>query len=77
LKIIYKQQSEDKRLTFWDVKENQLFVAANGCLYQKYSDEKARMVANHIGMLCCGCTEHFEEMTVIQRLIPEIEKIEF
>lgn len=76
MKIIYKQQSEKKQLTFGDVKLNQFFVSSAGRLWQKVSNDEAQIIASSCGIPLTG-RAYFSHHDIIERLIPEIEKIEF
>jgi hypothetical protein len=76
MKIIYKQKSEEKQLTFGDVKDNQFFVSHDGRLFQKSADESANQIASSSGTPF-SVQFDFAESNIIQRIIPEIEKIEF
>lgn len=76
MKIIYKTEPPSASLTFGMVKENQFFVMDN-CLYQKCSITKANMIANRNGCVYSCDSEEIANDHRIDRILPEIEKIEF
>lgn len=76
MNISFKAQPDSTRYTFGDVKNDQFFVSSGGTLCQKVNDKLYNRIAEPGGRP----EAHRGEMdggTFIQRILPEVERIEF
>jgi hypothetical protein len=74
IKFIHANQKEIE-IRYKDVLTNQFFVYSN-CLYQKYTEETAVQITNEYGSPYSD-VEEMDAETVIDRLIPHVNQIEF
>jgi hypothetical protein len=76
MQIIYKE-NQQKKLVFADVKYNQFFVNNYGKLCQKYNHDSYHVIADQDGVPCSGRIIDVSRNTIVTRILPEVEKIEF
>ena len=76
MQIIYKEKQQ-KKLVFGDVKNNQFFVNTDGRLCQKCNNDSYHIIADKFGVPYSGRTLDASCNTIITRILPEVEKIEF
>jgi hypothetical protein len=76
MQIIYKE-NQQKKLVFGDVKDDQFFVNNYGKLCQKYSEHSYHVIADKDGVPCSGRILDVSCNTIVTRILPEVEKIEF
>jgi hypothetical protein len=77
MKIIFKQDKPAKKLTFRDVKTNQFFVDKDGDLSIKYDCDSYFVIAHSSGIPSALHIQDVDYSNEIQRILPEVEKIEF
>lgn len=77
MKIEFETDHVDS-LQFYMVKDGQMFIGEDGCLYQKSSDcdGDAWRIADSDGVPR-GCVENFDEDQAILKLLPMIRRIAF
>jgi hypothetical protein len=76
MQIIYKEKQQ-KKLVLADVKKDQFFVNNCGRLCQKYNHDSYHIIADENGAPCSGRILDMSRNTIITRILPEVEKIEF
>jgi hypothetical protein len=76
MQIIYKEKQQ-KKLVFGDVKDDQFFVDNCNYLCQKYGEQSYNIIANQFGVPRSGRTLEVSCNTIVTRILPEVEKIEF
>lgn len=76
MKIILKNQEAEKQPTFGDVKPSQFFVSAGGTLCQKKDERSYNRIARASGFPDAD-SGTMNEDTDIERILPEVERIEF
>jgi hypothetical protein len=76
MQIIYKE-NQQKKLVFADVEYNQFFINNYGKLCQKYNNDSYHVIADHDGVPCRGRILEVSRNTIVTRILPEVEKIEF
>lgn len=76
MKIIFKEENT-KQLVFVSVKIEQFFVDRHGFLCQKYCCDSYNVLADQDGNLKSGRMDNISPDTIINRVLPEISKIEF
>ena len=73
MKVVY----DEEKVTFGNVRENQMFVDFDGDLCMKMNDEVFIIIACADGKPCADCIENVDEDRKITRILPKIRKIEF
>ena len=76
MQIIYKEKQQ-KKLILSEVKDGQFFVSNCGYLCQKYNNNSYHIIANQFGSPCSGRVDNVSCNTIVTRILPEVEKIEF
>jgi hypothetical protein len=76
MQIIYKE-NQQKKLVFGDVKDDQFFVDNFGHLCQKYGEQSCNIIADQFGVPCSGRILEVSRNTIVTRILPEVQKIEF
>ena len=76
MQIIYKENKQ-KKLVLGDVKNDQFFVNNRGYLCQKYNHDSYHIIADENGVPCSGRIVDMSRNTIVARILPEVEKIEF
>jgi hypothetical protein len=76
MKIILKEDQSLKPV-FGDVKVNQFFVDCYGYLCQKHSSDSYNVITDANGRLVSERVDAMEDEDVIDRILPEVLKIEF
>lgn len=77
MKIIFEEKGNNKRLTFGDVPENQFFVCPDGALWQKVGPNVANQITDDTGSLYADQSNSWDDDDEIDRIIPNISKIEY
>lgn len=76
MKFILESPTEEKILTFEDVKVNQFFVTEYGELCQKIDSMSYSLIAQSDGTLYADhCSNSYG--FIIKRILPKVVKIEF
>lgn len=70
-------QQENKKPTFGDVKVNQFFINLNGCLCQKVHSSSYICIASHEGDPYADYYTSQDDSIEINKVLPEVERIEF
>ena len=68
---------DEEKVTFGNVRDNQMFVDHDGDLCMKMNDEVFIVIASADGQPCADCIENVDEDRKITRILPKIRKIEF
>lgn len=75
MKFVYKEKSEEDSLRFLQVGVNQFFVCY-GRLYVKTDEYRAFALTNDMGQIHTA-VESFSTGEIIEKILPEVEKIEY
>lgn len=76
MEINFFNPNNTKTERFGDVRTHQFFVSLQGCLFQKYSPRAATMIAGRNGQPFSE-QRVFCENDAIERILPEVTKINF
>lgn len=76
MKIIFKEDNS-KKVVFGDVKIDQFFVNTSGYLCQKYCRDSYNIITNANGELNSARVDDISPNIIINRVLPEVLKIEF
>lgn len=76
MKFIFKEE-QNKKLVFGDVVENQFFVSHHGFLCQKVCNDTYHVIADEKGLPLGIQFNNISGNKSIQRILPEVLKIEF
>jgi hypothetical protein len=76
MQIIYKEKQQ-KKFVLGDVKKDQFFVSNCGRLCQKSSHDSYHVIADQDGVPCSERILDISRNTIVTRILPEVEKIEF
>lgn len=76
MKIIYKEENHEENPTFADVEEDQFFVCGRA-LFQKSNSKAACQITDSKGRLFSVYDIEFPDDASIDKILPEVAKIEY